>query len=39
MFFLDNVFEIKSYLLKKFPQFTDADVDKQFGIPEDFDNL
>lgn len=32
----DNVFSIKSWIKNKF-SFDDSIIDKQFGIPEDFD--
>ncbi len=33
----DNVFAIRSWITKKFPSVNLADLDKQFGIPEDLD--
>ncbi len=37
-FFLDNVFSIKSWIKKKFA-FDDSQINKAFGIPEDFDYM
>ena len=34
----DNIFSIKSWIKNKFC-FEDSVIDKQFGIPEDFDYL
>ncbi|XP_030754265.1 meiotic nuclear division protein 1 homolog [Sitophilus oryzae] len=34
----DNIFAIKSWCKKKFP-VEDKDIDKQFGIPDDFDYI
>ena len=34
----ENVFSIKSWCKNKFG-FMDSDIDKQFGIPDDFDYL
>ena len=35
---VENVFSVKSWFKNKFC-FLESDIDKQFGIPEDFDNL
>ncbi|ELU07005.1 hypothetical protein CAPTEDRAFT_204610 [Capitella teleta] len=34
----DNVFSVKSWIKNKF-SFDDSTIDKQFGIPEDFDYI
>lgn len=36
--FSDNVFSIKSWIKNKF-QFEESVIDKQFGIPDDFDYI
>ena len=38
-FYTDNVFVIKSWVQKKFPHFTSAEIDKNFNIPAEFDNI
>lgn len=38
-FYTDNIFTIKSWVAKKFPHFTSAEIDKNFGIPNEFDNI
>lgn len=35
----DNVFTIKKWMLKTYPQYTDGEIDKMFEIPDDFDNV
>lgn len=37
-FITDNVFSTKSWIKNKF-QFEESVIDKQFGIPEDFDYI
>lgn len=36
---LENVFVTKQWLTTKNPACTDADLNKQFGIPEDLDTI
>jgi hypothetical protein len=36
--FLDNIFAIKSWAKRKFG-FEESKIDKNFGIPEDFDYI
>eukprot|EP00127_Corallochytrium_limacisporum_P004111 Clim_evm56s157 gene=Clim_evmTU56s157 len=35
----DNIFNMKDWILKKFPQFTDAELNKNFEIPDEFDYI
>ena len=35
----DNVFQVKCYLKKRMPNMTNSEMDKTFGIPDDFDNI
>ena len=35
----DNVFAIHSWIRRKFPSISVADLNKQFGIPEDLDYI
>lgn len=38
LFFIDNIFAIKSWAKRKFG-FEESKIDKNFGIPEDFDYI
>lgn len=38
IFFIDNIFAIKSWAKRKFG-FEENKIDKNFGIPEDFDYI